>query len=129
MADGYIAAAGWDNYYGECFSGGNYVKITYDNGMTSFLAHLDNYHKADGNNWSYGERVSRGDLIGITGNSGASNCEPLGYHLHLELRKDLWQSSHVDPVPYIDVDWMQVDTLGEEYAPGRLSGDNPHTSY
>lgn len=129
MADGYVSAIGWDNYYGECFSGGNYIKITHDNGMSTFFAHLENYHKSDGTNWSYGQRVHKGELLGVTGNSGSWNCQPLGYHLHFELRQDLWQSSHINPVNYIAVDWMQVPTLNADYIPGRLSGDNPHPTY
>lgn len=129
MADGNVAAVGWDEYYGKCYSGGNYIKITHDNGMNTFFAHLENYNRADGRAWQIGERVKKGELIGLTGNSGAFACEPLGYHLHFELRSGLWQGSHVNPVDYVEVDWMQVDTLGEEYVPGRLSGNNPHPTY
>jgi murein DD-endopeptidase MepM/ murein hydrolase activator NlpD len=129
MADGYVAVVGWDDYYGRCYSGGNYIKVTHDNGMNTFFAHLDNYKRSDGRNWQTGDRVKKNELLGVTGNSGFFACEPLGHHLHFELRKDLWQNSHVNPVDYIDIDWMLVETLGEEYYPGRLSGDNPHPTY
>jgi len=68
MADGYVSAVGWDNYYGDCYSGGNYIKIVHDNGMSTFFAHLENYNRSDGRAWTVGERVRKGDLIGLTGN-------------------------------------------------------------
>lgn len=128
-ADGYISATGWDNYYGNCLSGGNYLKINHDNGMYTVYFHIENYKKNNGQNWLPGERVKKGDQIGVTGNTGYYNCQPLGYHLHFELREFSWQSSHLNPVPYIEYDWSKVETVGEEYSPGRLSGDNPHPNY
>jgi len=34
-----------------------------------------------------GDSVKKGQIIGISGNSGMKNCQPLGYHLHFETRK------------------------------------------
>lgn len=129
IADGYVGYVGWDNFGGECLTGGNMIKIIHDNGMSSLYAHLENYKKADGTDLVYGERVKKGDLIGLTGNSGYYNCEPLGYHLHFELRKDQWQSSHINPTDWIDVDWDAINTLNADWYPGRLSGDNPHPTF
>lgn len=129
IADGYIGYVGWDNSGTKCLTGGNMIKIVHDNGMSSLYAHLENYKKSDGSDLVYGERVKKGDLIGLSGNSGYYNCEPLGYHLHFELRKDQWQSSHINPTDWIDVDWSAINTLNADWYPGRLTGDNPHPEY
>ena len=50
----------------------------------------------------------------------------LNYRIHFETRLNRNQSSHVDPVKYISVNWEEVPTLGASKYPGRLSGDNPH---
>jgi murein DD-endopeptidase MepM/ murein hydrolase activator NlpD len=76
-----------------------------------------------------GQRVEEGDLLALSGNTGASNCQPLGYHLHFELREKRSQSTHIDPVPFIDVNWSLVKTNKSNIYPKRLSGDNPHPSY
>ncbi|MBN1617763.1 DNRLRE domain-containing protein [Candidatus Dojkabacteria bacterium] len=128
-ADGYIKAVGWDSYYGQCFSGGNFVRIEHDNGMNTVYFHLANYKKNNGTNWSINERIRKGEIVGTSGNTGAWNCQALGYHLHFELRQNRNQSTHVNPVPYIDTDWNQIPTLGWQQNPGRLTGDNPHPGY
>ncbi len=129
IGDGIIRAAQWDNYSGECLSGGYFVRIEHTNGMNSVYLHLENYRKSNGRNWRVGERIRKGDLVGISGNTGAYNCQPLGYHLHFELRKDRFQRNHVNPVPYIAVDWNRIPTLQHERFPGRLTGDNPHPTW
>ena len=73
-----------------------------------------------------GENVKKNQVIARTGNSGFWNCQPLAYHLHFELRTGRLQSTHVNPVEYIDQDWSKVLTVGYKQNPGRLSGDNPH---
>jgi murein DD-endopeptidase MepM/ murein hydrolase activator NlpD len=73
-----------------------------------------------------GDTVKKGQIIAKSGNTGAWNCQKLGYHLHFETRLNSGSKSHTNPVPYIDVDWNKVLTLGAEYNPGRLSGENPH---
>ncbi len=128
-ADGWIRAVGWDSYYGRCYSGGNFVRIEHDNGMHTVYFHLENYKRSDGRNWRTGERIKRGQRVGLSGNTGAWGCKGFGYHLHFELRKNSYQSSHVDPVPYIDVDWNRIPTLGWQQNRGRLSGDNPHPDF
>ena len=127
--NGTIYAIGWDDYYGECNSGGRYLKIKHDNGMYTVYMHLENYKKENGKNWKVGEKVRKGEQIGTSGNSGAYNCQPLGYHLHYELRKNSQQSSHTNPVPYTDIDWNLISTINWKTYPGRLSGDNPHPNF
>ena len=126
---GTIYEIGFDTYYGECNSGGKYIKVKHDNGMYTVYMHLDSYKKSDGTEWKTGEKVKKGEQIGISGNSGAYNCQPLGYHLHYELRGNAKQSSHTDPVPYTNVNWDLIPTINWQKYPGRLSGDNPHPNF
>lgn len=123
IGDGTIVKVGYDKYGGECNQGGNFVIIKHTNGMYSLYFHLKKYLVKVGDN------VKRGEQIGISGNSGKANCQPLGYHLHFELRKGLASSTHVNPVEYIDIDWNQISTLGISKYKGRLSGENPHPNF
>jgi len=69
---------------------GNYIKIVHDDGYTSIYAH--------GNGTFYvnnGERVSAGQTIMQSGNSGNST----GPHLHFEVRNPSGQ--HINPTSYI----------------------------
>jgi len=128
-ANGTISAIGWDSYYGKCNSGGKYLKIKHENGMYTVYMHLESYINEKGDMWNVGDRIKKGQQLGISGNTGAYNCQPLGYHLHYELRKDSKQSSHTDPVPYTNIDWNLIPTLNWQTYPGRLSGDNPHPNF
>ncbi|WKZ30866.1 MAG: peptidoglycan DD-metalloendopeptidase family protein [Candidatus Dojkabacteria bacterium] len=128
-ANGKIGFVGWDSYYGPCLSGGNILRIDHGNGMSSLYFHLENYKKAGGIDWRVGENIKKGDQVGVSGNSGAYNCQPLAYHLHFELRKSKDQKDNTDPVPHLDVDWSKIPTLGANANPGRLTGNNPHPSY
>lgn len=120
IGDGLVVGKGWDSYFGKCLSGGNYLTIKHDNGMYTVYFHLEESFV------DVGKKVKKGDLIAKTGNSGFWNCQPLAYHLHFELRADRLQSSHVNPVEYIQQDWSKILTVGYKQNPGRLSGDNPH---
>ncbi len=128
-ADGIIYAVGWDNYNGECNSGGRYLKIKHNNGMYTVYMHLDSYTKENGSTWSTGEVIKKGQQVGISGNTGSYNCQSLGYHLHYELRNTSKQSSHTDPVPYTDIDWNLIPTINWQSYPKRLTGDNPHPNF
>ncbi len=123
IGDGTVTKVGYDKYGGECNQGGNYVIVKHTNGMYSTYFHLDSYSV------SVGSRVNKGSLIGISGNTGKKNCQPLGYHLHFETRSGLSSSTHVNPVDYVNVDWNQVPTIGYKQYPGRLTGDNPHPNF
>lgn len=120
---GTVVANGYDNWGGECNSGGNYLVISYDNGHHMAYMHLEKAYVQNG------QSVRKGDLIALSGNSGAHNCQPLGHHLHFELRETRSQSSHIDPVPFIDINWNLVKTNKKDVFPGRLSGDNPHPKF
>ena len=121
IGDGIVEAVGWDSFYPGCSSsGGNYITVKQDNGMYTVYFHLDSM------NVDAGDRVTKGQTIAVSGNSGYWNCQPLGYHLHLETRLQRSQYTHVNPVDYIDTDWNLVLTSGWQTYPGRLTGDNPH---
>jgi len=123
VSDGQVVAKGWDNFNGECMSGGNYLVIKQSNGMyTAYFHLLESYV-------NIGNLVSKGMVVGVSGNTGSWNCQPLRYHLHFEVRGQRTQDTHVNPVEYIDVDWSKVLTLGASSITGRLSGENPHPSY
>ena len=120
VADGEVISKGWDNYYGECLSGGNYIKVRQSNGMYVIYFHLEEIYV------NTGDQVKEGTIIAKSGNSGAWNCQKLGYHLHFETRLNSSSSSHSNPVRYINTDWSNVPTVGYTKYPGRVSGENPH---
>ena len=117
---GEIVAKGWDSYFGECNSGGNYLRVKQENGMNTVYFHLAESYV------NTGDMVKKGDIIAKSGNSGAWNCQPLGYHLHFETRLNQNMNSHDNPVKYINADWDSVPTLNYKQIPGRLTGENPH---
>lgn len=120
VGDGVVVGRGYDRYYGECLSGGNFLTIQHDNGMYTVYFHLEQSYV------DVGRRVKKGEVIAKTGNSGKWNCQPLAYHLHFETRKARSQSTHVNPVEYIAQDWNLIPTADYKKYPGRLTGDNPH---
>lgn len=79
---GTVISAGWRGGYG------NAVVISHGGGITTLYAHQSSM------NVSNGQEVSRGDIIGWVGSTGAST----GPHLHFEVRVN---GSAVDPRPYL----------------------------
>lgn len=120
IGNGTVVGKGYDTYYGECHSGGNFLTIQHENGMYSVYFHLEQSYVKVGN------KVKKGEMIAKTGNSGSWNCQPLAYHLHFETRKSRSQSTHVNPVEYIEQDWNLIPTANYKKYPGRLTGENPH---
>jgi len=123
IGDGEVIGKGWDSYNGKCLSGGNYLLVKHSNGMHSSYFHLQSTYV------DVGKNVKKGDVLGISGNTGSWNCQPLAYHLHFETRLGRSQSTHVNPVDYIATDWSKVLTLNAKSNSGRLSGDNPHPTF
>ena len=100
---------GWSSkYYGSnqtiyaCFDGtvtinsyasdaGNYVAIRHDNGDVSRYLHL-----REKSSVRVGQRVSKGEIIGIMGDTGNAR----GNHLHFDLTKN---GSRVNPLDYLYV--------------------------
>lgn len=75
-----------DKSYGNC------VKIDHGNGYFTLYAHLDTVKV------KYGQTVSKGQELGMMGNTGNS----YGAHLHFEVRQGA--SKCIDPTPYLDTD-------------------------
>jgi len=69
-ADGIVKRA----YYVGGF--GNHIKIQHSSGYTTLFAHLSKI------NVKYGQQVKRGDIIGLTGNTGRSTAPHLHYEIH-----------------------------------------------
>ncbi|MGB4779163.1 peptidoglycan DD-metalloendopeptidase family protein [Microbacterium sp.] len=69
---------------------GNYIKVDHGDGTITGYAHIAN----GGYNVSYGQSVSRGQLIAYVGNTGAST----GCHLHFEVYEG---GVRVDPAPVL----------------------------
>ncbi|KKR05762.1 MAG: Membrane protein metalloendopeptidase [candidate division WS6 bacterium GW2011_GWF2_39_15] len=125
LAKGTIEFIGWDKGPNRCLSGGNYIKLKHSDGKYSTYLHLEKFAKG----LKKGSIIEKGQILAISGNSGLFNCEHLSSHLHVELRKGSLQKTHIDPVPYINIDWTKVKTARASLYPGRLSGDNPHPTY
>ena len=81
-ADGKVITAGKDLYLGK------FIKIKHNDKFTTLYGHLLQREVKKG------QKVKRGDTIGLMGNTGLST----GYHLHYEVRKD---KVHVNPRNYI----------------------------
>ncbi len=122
-AKGTVVAKGYDTYNGKCRSGGNYLLIKYYKDQHMSYMHLEKSFV------NTGDTVNKGQVIALSGNSGSYNCQPLGYHLHYELREQRPQSAHINPVPYINISWNLIKTNRSDTFPKRLSGDNPHPSF
>lgn len=69
-ADGVVTASEWENGYG------NVIKIQHQFGVSTVYGHLSKIRV------SPGQKISRGDWIGDSGNTGRST----GPHLHYEIR-------------------------------------------
>ncbi|WP_406720952.1 MULTISPECIES: DUF5930 domain-containing protein [Thioclava] len=81
-ADGVITAAEWEHGYGQV------IKIQHEFGVSTVYGHLSKIRVQKG------QKVSQGDLIGDTGNTGRST----GPHLHYEIRLG---GKPVDPMTFI----------------------------
>lgn len=81
-ANGTVVRAGWENGYGR------FVQLSHGYGIATYYAHMEAIRVAEG------QRVRRGDLIGLVGSTGRST----GPHLHYEV---LVQGKPVDPLEYI----------------------------
>ena len=81
--DGTVTAAAYDSHYG------NYVAIEKD-GYTTKYAHMDSLSV------SAGQQITKGTVIGTTGNTGSST----GSHLHIEC---LYNGEYYNPLFYFDV--------------------------
>ncbi len=69
-ADGVVKRA----YYVGGF--GNHIKLNHEHGYTTVFAHLSKIMV------KHGQKVKRGDVIGLTGNTGRSTAPHLHYEIH-----------------------------------------------
>ncbi len=83
-ADGVVKSAGFDGAYGRL------VEVSHGMGLTTRYAHLAAISVRPG------ERVSRGQVVGIQGSSGRST----GSHLHYEVRRN---GAAQDPKIFLEV--------------------------
>lgn len=81
--DGIVAFAGWHGGYGQK------ITISHGYGFSTVYAHLSKAIVREG------QRVKRGDIIALSGNTGMST----GPHLHYEVRKN---GMTLNPVAYFD---------------------------
>jgi len=81
--DGVVENAWTDNL------NGNAIKIKHTNGWSTGYAHLEKKLVAKG------EKVKKGQVIGLVGSTGAST----GNHLHFSMKNP--KGSHVDPLTHI----------------------------
>ena len=73
LANGVVTAVGWES------TGGNYVKVKYDNGLETFCCHLKNATV------KVGQKVTPGDQIAVSDNTGAYTT---GAHLHFGVKRN-----------------------------------------
>jgi murein DD-endopeptidase MepM/ murein hydrolase activator NlpD len=81
-AAGTVASAGWDGGFGLK------VDIDHGNGYHTWYAHLSRASVAPG------QRVTKGELIALSGSSGEST----GPHLHYQL---MYEGQPIDPQPFL----------------------------
>jgi murein DD-endopeptidase MepM/ murein hydrolase activator NlpD len=75
VSDGVVSGFGDTDAHPGCNAWGKWVLIKHDNGLSSMYAHLSSVLVTQG------QRVGRGDVIALSGNTGVST----GPHLHLTL--------------------------------------------
>lgn len=81
--DGKVVTAGWQNGYGYT------VVLSHSDGSTTRYAHLSKIAV------SIGDKVSQGDIIAYSGNTGNST----GPHIHFEI---MINGTKVDPLEYLE---------------------------
>jgi murein DD-endopeptidase MepM/ murein hydrolase activator NlpD len=81
-ADGVVSAAKRNGGYGLM------IEVSHENGFSTRYAHLSKILV------TRGQRVKRGEIIGLVGNTGHST----GSHLHYEV---LFRKAHRDPLQYV----------------------------
>lgn len=94
-ADGMVIQANNNGYYGR------FVEISHGNGFTTHFAHLQEYKVKKG------DKVQRGQAIGLAGSSGRST----GVHLHYEL---CFNGKLINPVTFMQTaDLSKVAAIDE----------------
>lgn len=91
--DGKVIESGWNGGLGKC------IEIDHDNGLRSIYGHLSEIKVPVGMN------VKRGDLIGLSGNTGTSS----GPHLHYQIEQ---YGEHKNPINFFNND-ISADEFNE----------------
>lgn len=115
-ADGVVRIVRYNcnvNSSGTVIGYGNYVAIEHDNGVWTVYAHLS------GAGVSVGQRVSKGQVIGLVGNTGGST----GSHLHVEYRQGAFKGEVIDPLADNATSYG-LCTAPEEYTNKGTSNNN-----
>jgi murein DD-endopeptidase MepM/ murein hydrolase activator NlpD len=102
-ADGVVYRA-QDNGYGY-----SYVMIAHAGGFMTLYGHVTKILVTEG------QEVKAGDIIGLSGATPGTKGAGLyttGPHLHFEILKD---GVHVDPLDYMNLAYLQLDSLPEKY--------------
>ena len=86
----YAASAGIVTYAGASGAAGNLVTIDHGNGLVTKYMHHDKVYVKPG------DRVEKGQQIGLSGTTGNST----GNHLHFQVEKD---GVEIDPLLYLDI--------------------------
>ena len=86
----YAASAGIVTYAGASGAAGNLVTIDHGNGLVTKYMHHDKVYVKPG------DRVEKGQQIGLSGTTGNST----GNHLHFQVEKD---GVAIDPLLYLDI--------------------------
>ncbi len=81
-ANGTVVRVGWEHGYGK------FVEIAHGFGLSSLYGHLETSRVLEG------QRVHRGDLVGLVGSTGRSTGPHLHYEVHVEGRP-------VNPLDYV----------------------------
>ncbi|WP_415885169.1 M23 family metallopeptidase [Neptuniibacter sp. QD37_6] len=91
-ADGVVEYAAFNKSFGKL------IKVQHNFGFKTYFAHLDALKVKTG------DLVSKGQLIGLSGNTGMST----GPHLHYEIRH---MYTAIDPEPFLSWDITNFDSL------------------
>jgi murein DD-endopeptidase MepM/ murein hydrolase activator NlpD len=106
-ADGTVTYAGWNQPGCATCGFGQEVRVDHGNGITTRYAHLSRIQVA------VGQHVRRGQVVGISGNTGASTAEHLHFGVYLTagfvaVDPYGWTGSTPDPWPH-DVGDLWLD--------------------
>lgn len=82
---------------------GKTALVEWEDGKTAVYGHLSDFAVKEG------QRVSAGELIGYSGNSGFVQGANGGYHLHFGLKEN---GQFIDPSPYVS-DIQNMNSTGE----------------
>ena len=110
VQSGTVVFVGWDGNYG------NQVRVTHDNGLTSWYNHI----QPNGFQVSVGDRVNQGQVVALSGTTGKSDLP----HLHFEVREGGTQVA-IDTLPGISWDSGSHCTGSATGGPAATSNKKP----